>query len=253
MQSNIYKLFNESDFNINYVKEAYEILISLEQGLDGYVNDFIFDNDLEPCANYSCLDKNIRFNYDKLKNETFNDSYKKLNALLVLRHEIEHAKSLKKVMEGKNDIESIVLRYSFLDYFLENNIDMGINTEGISKEELETRVKDSYDVDPGERIASIRSAKFLVNEFKNTELKDLLLDLRKVLYIDYVGDYNIYGPSTYRFLSNLGLNTEYIKLQTLVNKKDYCLDTRALCGFPMTYPELTLKLRKKCGIIETLY
>ena len=174
----------------------------------------------------------------------------KLFALHHLRHEFEHAKALRRLFQFRKDIESTVLDYSLRGQCL----CLGILPPIIPEEEPYSSDADdqNYLYNPGERIADIKSWKYVVNLIKNQRGTKDLLYARSMLYYSYIRGYedNKYylDPPTYTYLLNQRMFNNYKYLKRRIGEKEYSLDTRVLCGLPLTYQEYEKTLLRKLGL-----
>ena len=258
MDKELYRLVNSDGVKLdeNFLNHVFEIIISNEKGLDDFISDFIINNNIDAFGTYSNQDRIISINQEKLlTNETGvlgKGLNKKIYAIHVIRHEIEHAKSLMRLYEGRDDIESLIVRYSLVDYIKKNHLNLGISIKETDDLWLRFKKFENYEVDPGERLADIRASKFIVNLLKNHGKTNDLLLARSMLYYSYIRGYkdNRYylDAPTFTYLINMGMFHEYYFLKKRVDEKDYSLDTRVIFGLPITYEEKDRILLKKAKL-----
>ena len=255
MSKRLYEIVNSSHVKLNedFVNESYELLLSEENDLKEFINDFRIDYNIMGFGSYSNEDRIICINPEKIINDKpFSniDYNNKILILRVLRHEMEHARNLRTLFQGRNDIESRIIRYSLIDYIQKHNPNSDIPIEDY--EYLKLIKYQNYEFDPGERIADIRANKYIVNLLKNQRVTNDLLIARSLLYYSYVRGYrdnNYYlDAPTYTFLCNMGLLYDYTLIKKLVDSGIYSLETRATLGLPLTYNEKEKELLKKARL-----
>ena len=251
MNKELFSLLKSSkdELSEEFINNAFDIMIQNDKELIPFINNFVIDDSLENEGEYEAENKIIRINPSKIISNEFGYISDKVTALQCIRHEMEHARSLKRLYEVKHDIESVVNEYSFAYYIQKYGIPSSLffnddNTFGLSY-----KIENNYLYNPGERIADIKSRKFIVNLLKNQRVSDELLRARAYLYLSYIRGYKDNGiyldAPTYTFLLNLGLFRNYYLLKKLVDTSQYSLDTRVLCGLPITYEEKENILLKK--------
>ncbi len=253
MRTKIYDLYTENIENSideNYLNEAFQIMISKEKDLLPYVNDFkIAENKLDAIGTYSVDEKEITIDLNKINNNAANNlANQALIGLEVIRHELEHARNLKKLFEGKDDIESFVIKCSLKDYAVRNNMDYSWDYDLGETALLSMRINDNYEKNPGERIAEIKAWKYMVNLLKNRPYTDDLLVARSMLYYSYIRGYenpNYLDAPTLSFLLEAELFHDLLFLKRRIDKKNYNLDTRLLCGLPINNEEYDKKILQK--------
>lgn len=237
-----------------FIKDVFEIMI-FHDNLEYFVNKLTFDNG-EHFGLFDGENRSININIERINGLERSNYSKRLNALLILRHEIEHAKNLKKTIIS-DGIESVILELSM---FVDNlNVDdekyrelwvkAGVIQSGVVEK------SSIYGLNPNERIADIRSLKFMVNLLKNNRNSQELIQSRKYLYEAYVRGYFNTGskidPPTYLYLIKSGFLRYYSNLANYISShRPYSLDTRVLCGLPITKEEKELTLLSKAGLKE---
>ena len=250
MADKIYSLYQNNKYctlNKNYIYDIFDEMIASESDLMPYVNDFLVVNDMGVALGaYSNEDRYIRVNKSLLEKQNYNPQ---LLTIEVIRHELEHARNLKTLYEGKDDIESTVIYYSLRYFAMNHGLDYYPNLDQLNEFFLAMDTKVNYNVDPGERLAEIKAWKYIVNLLKNQRDSFDLLTARSMLYYSYIRGYtdnNYYLDSpTYEFLLKTGMFHDHYHLKNRVNNKDYCFDTRITYGLPITYPEYNEKVLKK--------
>lgn len=250
MANKIYELFQEykkEPLKDEFIEKAFDIMMDDEDDLLPYVKDFQIRNFSEKLLGvYSNEDCSIHINSEVIARQKINAQ---LLALHVLRHELEHARNLKKLYDGKKDIESTLIYYSLRAYAMDHGLNYEPNLDNLCAKHLYYDTKLCYDSDPGEKIADIKACKYLVNLLKNQEDTDELLIARGMLYYAYVRGYKDNGyyldPPTYEFLLRTGMYHSYYWMKNRVEKNDYCFDTRINYGLPISYSEYNQKVLKK--------
>ena len=240
--------YKNKEVDDNFIYEAVEIMMKYET-VGNYVNDFhIVAKEDEDFATYCNEERLIEFNKNRIINDKLINN-KKILALQVLRHELEHARNLQRIFEKKYDIETTTIRYSLREYAMNHNLYYGSSLDKVSPLTLQARKCGTYDIDPGERIAEIKSWKFMVNLLKNQRHTDDLLIARSMLYYSYIRGYKSNGfylePPTYEYLLKLGLYHEHYFLKKSFEINNYSFDTRLLCGLPISQNEYDQKILEK--------
>ena len=257
MYKQIGKLLREhknEELDEQFIRDAFEIMI-FHDNLEHYVNKLTFDNG-EQFGLFDGENRIININIERINGLERSNYSKRLNALLILRHEIEHARNLKKTIIS-DGIESVILELSMLvdnlnaadEKSRELWVKMGAIQSGIVEK------SSVYGLNPNERIADIRSLKFMVNILKNNRNSQELIQSRKFLYETYVRGYFDTGskidPPTYLYLIKSGFLIYYSNLANYISShRPYSLDTRVLCGLPITREEKDLVLLNKAGLKE---
>ncbi len=257
MYSELYTLlmsYQNKELDDYFIYKAFDIMTKYES-IGSYINDFeIIDEDGDFLGTYSNDDRLVEFNKNRvLSDESIHN--KKILALQVLRHELEHARNLKYLYEKMDDIQTKVIRYSLRGYAIEHNLYYGSVLDNVDPNILRLRKYGTYDIDSGERIADIKAWKFMVNLLKNQRYSKDLLEARSMLYYSYIRGYRSNGyyleSPTYEYLMTLGLYHEYYLLKKIFRKNNYSFDTRLLCGLPISNEEYDkgilykVKLQKK--------
>ena len=254
MYKELYKLLKEykgQELNDDFIEIAFSIL-SEEEEITPYARD------LDICETNSLgeYDKEKRvviinkkgiINSEPKNGLSFGID-KKILALEVLKHEIEHAKQLQRFYTFGDDIETRVIGYSLRDYALNHGLAHPTSFAEIDPFFTRAKKRENYLIDPGERLAEIRGWEFIIDLIKNSKTSRDLLYARNMLYYSYVRGYmnNGYLSSpTYEFLLALTLNKEYYKLKEVVNEGCYPFDTRVELGLPITQDEYNFEVLKK--------
>ena len=255
MASKIYELYKENreaPLDEKFINNAFEIMLDDDKGLIPYIEDFrITKLPRNLIGAYSNEERCIKINKEAIEEQSINQQ---LFALHVLRHELEHARNLKTLYEGRKDIESLVVYYSLRSYAMEHGLDYSPNVDNLFKSFLDISIKMNYEVDPGERLADIKASKYIVNLLKNQRRTEDLLIARGMLYYAYARGYNDNGyyldPPTYDFLLKTGMYRDHYWLKNRVNAKDYCFDTRITYGLRVTYTEYKRGISEKTKVLR---
>ncbi|MBR2603465.1 MAG: hypothetical protein IKE10_00340 [Bacilli bacterium] len=229
-----------------FINDAFEAMVSHDK-LEEYASELTFDDD-DRYGLYDGNNKTININIKRINGLERSNYSKRLNALLILRHEIEHAKNLRKTITSEG-IESAILQLSM--FVAVKDEDASIS----ASKPLITGKSELYGLNANERIADIRSTKFMVNLLKNDRNSDALIQSRVFLYNSYVKGYRDNGTiidcPTYLYLLKSGFIRYYFNLVKLISDHEpYSLDTRVLCGLPITREEKDLVLLNKAGLKE---
>lgn len=261
MSSKLYELYKEYEgfpLTNSYIMNAFDLMMEDEKELTPFINDLLIKNESNKLlGTYSNEDRYITINKELIGNQPTNT---KILALHVLKHEIEHARNLKTLLNRKDDIESKIVYYSLRGFAIKHDIDPYPNLDNLIDTFIEFVTKKNYQIDPGERLVDIKASKYIVNFLKNQRDTEELLIARARLYFSYLRGYknnNYYiDPPTYEFLLNTGMLHNHLWLKNQVSKKNYSFDTRITYGLPITYQEYEeevlhkVKLYKK-NIIKT--
>lgn len=261
MSDKVYELYKEHEgypLEESYLYKAFDLMIDKEEDLIPYIEDFrVSDFSDKLLGAYSLEDRYIKINKKLIENQVVNP---RLYALHVIRHEMEHARNLKTLYEGRKDIESTIIYYSLMYYALEHGIEYSPNLDNLYSRFLAFNTRLNYETDPGERLADIKASKYMVNLLKNQRDSDDLLIARGMLYYAYTRGYkdNRYyiDSPTYEFLLKTGMYHYHYWLKNRVDKNDYSFDTRITYGLPITNKEYNkdvihkVKLHKKDWLIS---
>ena len=250
MSNKVYSLYQNnkySNLDNNYIYNIFDEMIAKEPELMPYVNDFIITEEPGMALGvYSNEDRHIKINKELIEKQECNSQ---LLTIEVIRHELEHARNLKTLYEGRDDIESTIVGYSLRHFAMAHNIDKNPNLDNLDELFIAINTRLNYEIDPGERLAEIKAWKYIVNLLKNQRTSMDLLIARSMLYYSYIRGYNdngyyLYSP-TYEFLLKTGMLHDHYWLKNRVNKNDYCFNTRITYGLPITYPEYEKKVLSK--------
>lgn len=242
MSREIYDLLKDHrNLDDDFINIAFELFMLEDRSLEDYIRDFkIVDVNSRNLGTYSNEDREICVN----KNNILHDKSiknKKLLALETIRHEIEHARNLKRLYECRNDIESMIVKFSLLDYAIDHGLARVSSFDQVDPFTMAMRKADNYEIDPGERLVEIKAWKYMVNLLKNQRTSEDLLIARSMLFYSYIRGYKNNGyyldPPTYQYLLNTGLYHEFYIFKKTVERTGYSLDTRLNCGLPITEGE----------------
>lgn len=258
MNPELYALFmayQDKELDDDFIYKAFDIMMKYETGLKYYVEDFDLHEEKEKQHDGEVIlgaysnDNRVVEIYKKSVLSDPKISNKKLLTLAVLRHELEHARNLKRLYEKKCDIETRVIDYSLIEHSLKNHLYRGSMLDDLNPLMLRARKYSTYEIDPGERIAEIKAWKFMVNLLKNQRRSDDLLVARSKLFYSYIRGYKTNGyylePPTYEYLLALGLYHSHYLLKKTFRNSFYSLDTRLLCGLPISQEEYNNKVLQK--------
>ena len=240
MNSELYHLLMEYEgLDDDFINRAFEIIMKDEKELEPYILDFEVKVEDNPrLGSYNNETKEIHVNPDNIR--TFEGvTNKKLLALNVLRHEIEHARNLQRLYEFRSDIESTIVKYSLMEYAIDHKLAPITSFDQIDPFGMAYRKKENYQIDPGERLADIKAWRYLVNLLKNQRRTNDLLEARRSLYYAYIRGYENNGwylnAPTYEYLLKMGLYHEYYLFKKRVEEKQYAVDSRLMYGLPLVY------------------
>lgn len=235
----------------DFLNETYEEMIKAEPELKDYILDFKPDTEIDGLGEYNPDDRIIKVNPVNIQNSDSVKEYnKRLEAIHTLRHEMEHARNLKRVYEGGSDIESLVVRHASIAYIKRHGLPFC--NFPVESEFLGGRVKANYEFDPGERLCDIKAARYVVNLIKNQRRSHDSFVARCMLYQSYIRGYHDNGvyldAPTYTFLMNVGMFQDYRILKMTVDHTKYSFDSRITYGLPVKYDEMNRELVRKVGL-----
>lgn len=250
MANSLYELYldyKDKDIDDEFIIKAYDYIVNKEQDLWPYIQGFSISNeDSSSFGLYSNENKTITINKKRInENEVI---AKNTLGLSVIKHEIEHAKNLKKLEELKEDIETKIILYSLRSYAIASGLD-ATKMDKMELVMLALNTKINHEIDPGERIAYIKSWKYVVNLLKNQNKTKELLDARTMLYSSYIRGYNnnryYLECPTYSFLFETNQLEDLKLLRKRIAEENYSFDTRLLYGLPITYKEYSQDILTK--------
>ena len=253
MKDTLYKLYKsekDKELDNQFISDAYTIFMERERNLSPYVKNFEISEEASNCYGaYSNENRKLivyKNNIKKVEEKNINPN---LIALQVLRHELEHARNLKTLYEGRSDIESLIVSYSLQDYALDHGMIPLSTYNDFDRILLRYEIEANYEIDPGERIADIKAWKYLVNLLKNQRISEDLLTARSMLYYAYIRGYkdNRYylDAPTFQFLLNANMLHAFNSLKTRIDEQNYTFEKRLMYGLPLTYHEYDSKILQK--------
>lgn len=239
----VYSHFKKAgDLDESFCEKAFEIMLDKEPQLEEWAKAVMVTND-EDNDFLGLYDVDTKLITINLRNVLADENVynKKILALEVLRHELEHARNVLKLYECREDIESVVLRASLKKYAIEHGLDISRTFDKIDPLSFVYHKKENYDFDPDERLAEINAWRYIVNLLKNQRRGIDLLNARRMLYYSYIKGYkdrrDVLLAPTYKYLLNTGLYHQLYLLNKRVEAKDYSLETRLRCGLPINQKE----------------
>ncbi len=261
MSSPIYELYEQyknKGIDDDFINKAYELMIQKEPELVPFVNNFKIEPDGEGnIASYSMRERIIRVDRDLLRENLDAEPIKNdpIFTLRVVRHELEHARDLKKLHEGKDDIESAIIKIALRDYAIDHGLERFdfYDKTAFFMQDFNWRRKENRRVNPEERLADIRAWKYLVNLLKNQRTTQDLLIAKSKLYYAFIHGYQenpyfIEAP-TYRFMLNMGMYHQYYLFKKRVEEKnEYSFYTRLMYGLPLKQEEFDRQILKTLGL-----
>lgn len=258
----LYKLLKEYDKKIldrAFIERAFDLLLKEEPEINDYVcNIKVTDNDYD-----STIYGNYRMPPDKLvtiyinniiNKNVYSDNVNRKNifALEALKHEIVHAKQLKKIDKGKKDLNTEVNKFSLLNYCAKKGLFYPLPEYDMTYINFQT--EENYLICPDERSAEIEAWKFIVKLLKNKRYSDELLFAKSNLYYSYTRGYKDNGIyincPTYEFLIELRLMREFKLLKKKVESNNYNLETRLKNGLPITKQEYNNEVLKRLKLVK---
>lgn len=257
MENDIYDLYlsyQDREIDDKFINKVFDCLMKQEQNLWPYIKDFVITNEKDSSlGSYSNENKTVCINRKGINEYGIAPS--NILGIQVIKHELEHARNLKKLEQKKDDIESKVILYSLRNYAIEKGIDF-VDMDPIDLLMLMVNISTNYETNPGERIAEIKSWKYMMHLLKNQKGSDDLLTAKVMLYYSYIRGYkdNRYylDCPTYSFLLETKQLRDLRLLKQRIDESDYSLNTRLLCGLPITYKEYNEETFKKAKIRKKL-
>lgn len=251
----IYKLlkqYNNKELDKEFFEKAFSYFLKEDESLFRFVNKIKVtdaDEEDETLGNYRIEDEMITIYLNNIKDEHIdkkNINNRNILGLQVLKHELLHADTIRKIREGKKDIKTYVKMMGLLDYCAKKGIYYPLETD---LQYLNFLTKENYISDPNERTTDIDSWKYIVNLLKNQKNTQELLYARSRLYYSLIRGYKDNGiyinSPTYEFLLELRQIREFKLVKKRVEEKDYNFDTRLTCGLPISKDEYYNKILKK--------
>ena len=263
MSQSLYELYKENpqnELSKSLLENIYELL--LEEELKPYVSDFdVSDDESKELGSYNFDTRKIKiFPRAIEEGRFFPDMTSSLQAIEAIKHELEHAREVKLVEEGRTsflfqqgkcNFDSLVSKYSLKDYAIQRGIVRPMRNE-IDTRYLRYQIKENYYLDPGERLSEIKAWKYIINLIKNQRTTTDLLRAKSMLFYTYRRGYEKtkYGleSPTLKFLLNTRMLEDYYFLKKRIEEHDYSLDTRLMYGLPITKEEYDKKILQKTGL-----
>lgn len=258
----LYKLLKEYDnilLDKKFIEKAFDYYLEEDSDLKDYVcNIKVTDNDEDSniYGNYRMPpDKLVTIYINNIINKNvYSDNINRKNifALEALKHEITHAKQLKRIDEGRKNINTEVNKLSLLNYCSEKGFFYPLPEYDMQY--INFLTNENYEISPDERSAEITSWKYIVNLLKNKRRSDELLFAKTNLFYSYIRGYKDNGIyincPTYEFLIELRLMREFKLLKKKVESNNYNLETRLKNGLPITQEEYNNEILKRLQLTK---
>lgn len=248
MYKQIRELLKENEgkkFDNDFIFDAFNIMVQHDRPIMQYARTLTVGGErANVLASYNRERRIITVNKNEIIKHSKDDYSMRLNTLNSLRHELEHAYTLKKLYQFKHDIESEVTILSNIDYIISEKLPIAVQLDNVEYDDLVDGKENeaNYLVAPDERIASIRAARFMRNLLMYKKDSPELKIAKDQLFMGYMRGYLDNGfyldPPTYTYLLNLRLLSEYKKIKYLADNSNYSLETRATFGLPISYDEV---------------
>ncbi len=251
----LYKEYKDKPLDDYFIESAFQRMMEKETELVPYINGFKIESlTKSTLGGYNPVTKIVTIDKSNIEESTTKRE-QVIQTLEVLKHEIEHARNMKKYAEGKEDIESTVIRYALKDYEIMQRIQSKNRIDTLEFLSLCHHIKENYNRNPSERLARIKAWKYVVNLLKNQRRTPDLLVARTNLFYAYARGYedNRYylDAPTIQFLLNTRQFEDLYRLRKRIDSKDYSFETRITYGLPITSQEYDktilqkVKLQKK--------
>ena len=201
----------------SFITDVLAIMLEADPDLKHYVQELeITDDASRFFATYDPLDKKITF----FKNNLEATRKKQLATLHILRNQVEHARNIKTFHEGIKDIETTVVDIGLKDYAENTGIRRGLMLDKNQLLSYRIAREENRSLNPTDRLAEIRSMKYIVNLLKNQRDSEDLILARRLLFRAYLQGYksdryHITAP-TYEFMLKTGLLREFYWLKNRV-------------------------------------
>ena len=233
MQKKITTLINENigkALTDDFIYEAFDIMRFDEPDLSNQLNDIQINRNVRGDFGWYYLNKGlIVLNMDEILSDNDYDN-KILLVLFVLRHEIEHARSVKNLCSGEESFENSLI-LSCLKIYCD---EIGEYIKPLGGKHL-------YLVNPFERIADIRAYMYLAQLYKrigDMESEGFILDeLSKCCLNQYIINGQSIECPTYRYLLEMQMYKNYSDLWSYLDKCELSFKERILYGLPITMNE----------------
>ena len=251
MATPLYELYMENNpLDESFFEDSLIYMLDKEPELKDYIRDLLFTE--EETKAYGEYSKDERRIYIHLDNFTEEAKKNKMIPLMVIRHELEHARNLKTLLTGGKDIETTVIDFASRDYLRKHGIYRFPEIDQFDELSYLYKKRENYKFNPEERLANIRAWKFLVNLLKNQrDTEDILtarLNLLKAYSRGYKQNEYYIEPPTYKFLVETNLFRDLYLLAHRVDDRYYSFDTRLTYGLPLKDYEFKKKIYIKAKI-----
>lgn len=232
--------------NRDFICHAFDLLLKENPSLEDYISDFqvhyYFEHNI---GSYNLktrvLSVNIQNLYERIID--YRVENRKVLAVEVIQHELNHVRQIQKLYEGEEDLEKFILSCSFKSFCLEHGLIHDVEANSNNHiEKLNLLRSDNYDINPSERLAELNAWKYVISLLGKIGNKNDLETAREMLIRTYQNGYqkgkHLLYPPTYQFLINLELFQEYEELKERVFKNQYDSQTRFTYGFNVTQEEI---------------
>ena len=232
---------NKRDVDKEFARTTYNILKERMPSLKPYLSDNIKVEKVSDEVPGSLADYNRETGEVRIFIDTLNQRggfYSPYLAQESIRHELEHANHVKIIKENRHDTQSFVVINSV-------NIDpITHDINPIGNCVINGEVSVDYFIHPLERLAHIKSRKFMVSQLRYKTYSVELEIARKRLYEAYARGYLYNGfyfeCPAYEFYTKYRMFVEYYGMKHMAEDYKDNLENRLLYGLPVRQDEVPI-------------
>lgn len=249
---------NNFELTSSFMDDVIEIMKKEEKNLGEFITSINIDYNFPISGCYSPYKRLIIINPNIISECA--KGYCKEFFIKTLRHEIEHAKCLKKLYQNSSDLETCLLKAANLDYIKEMNLGIELVPDELSPERIsfysDKLYVQNHNLNPEERIVEVRALLYLLELVNNTNDIDAITTVATNLFLTYQRGYEASNEGymmespTYKYLLNMKMFYE----QELIKKKfedlNYSLEEKLLYGLPISFYEYGIRIGELTKIRE---
>ena len=232
-----------------FLERAFDIMMNDDPSLIPYVLDFQIHYFYETAiGSYNNEQRILSINIMNLYGKCFEPRIRdrKILALQVLKHELEHARQLQMLHDSRQDIETQIVHASLRGFALKNGLVEKKENSNNDIESIKYLKNDNYYLDPCERLAEIKAWKFVAQLLRGNHHSEELKVVKESLDSVYEDGYRQTDNMcpTYQFLYNLQLFEDLDTIKKLANQRKYNYQSRLLYGLPISDEEKKVYQKK---------